>query len=321
MQLPPTLRQAIGARLNDVAMSELVRAAGELSERYRCAEAPALNAEVYRLAYAAVRMPATFAAVSAALQEVYRLSPVELRVRSFLDLGAGPGTASWAASEIFQDITQFQLVEHNAGVIDLGRKLLAQSSRAPLVHARWTEAGLESFTPQARHDLAVFSYSLGELNRTDARTLLDRVWNATDWFVVIVEPGTPRGFSLIREMRHHLLGMGGHLIAPCPHMNACPLQNGDWCHFAARVERTAEHRRIKSASLGFEDEKYSYVAVSRRPLKMAQSRVTRHPQHFPGFIKLQLCSPEGQQQVAVTKKAKDLFRRARKVRWGDGWPE
>jgi ribosomal protein RSM22 (predicted rRNA methylase) len=212
-------------------------------------------------------------------------------------------------------------VEHNAGVIDLGQKLLAHASHPALSAAKWTEAGLGSFTPSSRHDLAVFSYSLGELDRTEARALVDRIWKATDWFLLIVEPGTPRGFSLVREMRNHLLGLGGHLIAPCPHQDPCPLQGGDWCHFAARVERTAEHRRLKGATLGFEDEKYSYVAVCRRPLKAALARVTRHPQHFPGFIKLQLCSPEGQRQVAVTKKAKDLFRRARKVRWGDGWPE
>ena len=63
---------------------------------------------------------------------------------------------------------------------------------------------------------------------------------------------------------------------------------GQWCHFAARVERTSIHRRIKRASLGHEDEKFSFVIFSRNPASRADSRVIRHPLKHTGHVNLQL---------------------------------
>ncbi|MCI0389431.1 MAG: small ribosomal subunit Rsm22 family protein [Acidobacteria bacterium] len=35
------------------------------------------------------------------------------------------------------------------------------------------------------------------------------------------------------------------------------MADGDWRHFAARIERSSLHRRINGAELGYEDGKYS----------------------------------------------------------------
>jgi ribosomal protein RSM22 (predicted rRNA methylase) len=80
--------------------------------------------------------------------------------------------------------------------------------------------------------------------------------------LVVIEPGTPRGAGAIRTIREELLAAGAHMLAPCPAAMPCPLAAPDWCHFAARVERSSLHRRIKEGALGYEDEKYSYVCAT-----------------------------------------------------------
>ena len=94
---------------------------------------------------------------------------------------------------------------------------------------------------------------------------------------------------------------------------------GDWRHFAARVERSALHRRLKAGELGHEDEKFSYAVWSREPFPRAQARIVRHPLVEPGRITLQVCGAEGLRVQRVTKTNRNDFRSARKSTWGDEW--
>jgi ribosomal protein RSM22 (predicted rRNA methylase) len=149
--------------------------------------------------------------------------------------------------------------------------------------------------------------------------LAARLWQAARVALVLLEPGTPRGFALIRQVRDHLLAAGARMVAPCPAETACPMVDPDWCHFAARVERSSIHRRVKDAELGYEDEKYSYVALAREAVVLPAGRVVRHPQQRPGLIVLETCTAGGLRTERVTKRDRGAFRAARKRSWGDDW--
>ena len=109
------------------------------------------------------------------------------------------------------------------------------------------------------------------------------------------------------------------MLAPCPAETACPMTEPDWCHFAARVERSSLHRRVKDGQLNYEDEKFSYVAVGREAVPLPAGRIIRHPQHRPGLIVLETCTAAGLQSQRITKRTKEDFRAARKASWGDTW--
>jgi len=95
----------------------------------------------------------------------------------------------------------------------------------------------------------------------------------------------------------------------------------DWCHFAARLERSSLHRQLKRGELGHEDEKFSYVAFTREPVKRPPARIVRHPWQGSGFVKFELCvDDEAIRTETVTRSAKEQHRLARKARWGDAWP-
>lgn len=140
--------------------------------------------------------------------------------------------------------------------------------------------------------------------------------------VVIVEAGTPAGYTRVIEARDRLIAAGFRVAAPCPHSAACPIAPGeDWCHFSARVSRSSLHRQVKGGSLPYEDEKFSYVAATRLPATPASARVIRRPQIRKGQVLLDLCEPDEQlTRRTVTKRHGDLYKAARDAAWGDGWP-
>ena len=106
------------------------------------------------------------------------------------------------------------------------------------------------------------------------------------------------------------------MAAPCPAATPCPLAAPDWCHFAARVERSSMHRRVKDAELGYEDEKFSYIAMAREPVDLAASRIIRRPRQQPGLIELETCVPGGVRTVRAARRDREAFRAARKASWG-----
>jgi len=81
------------------------------------------------------------------------------------------------------------------------------------------------------------------------------------------------------------------------------------------VERSSIHRRIKDAELGYEDEKFSYIAVARQPVDLPASRIIRRPRQRPGLIELETCAPAGVQSVRVPHRDREGFRAARKAAW------
>ncbi|MCA0351552.1 MAG: small ribosomal subunit Rsm22 family protein [Chloroflexi bacterium] len=318
--LPPALRVALERELTGTDQRRLAAAASGLSERYRAGHsrttAPFVQNAADVLAYAATRMPATLGAIKAACAEIAQRQ-LNFQPQTQLDLGAGTGAATWAASQTWPSLHQHQLIERENTMLQLGQRLM-QAGPTSLQHARWQQANLPNPNALGHYDLVTIGYVLGELNATQRQQLLIQAWQASNGVLLIVEPGTPRGFELILAARTFLLEQQAHLIAPCPHQQTCPMQANDWCHFATRIERTRFHRNLKAAELGYEDEKSSYIAVSRQPSQLAQARVIRHPLQQPQRIQLQLCTPQGLSSITINKRDAQ-WKQARKAEWGDSF--
>ena len=311
---------AIEAWAAEIPAQRLARAIDDLNRRYRetgPAEAPYRH-RVEPLPYLVARWPATHAACRAALAELARLRP-DLTPKRLLDLGAGTGAASWASFEVFPTLDDGHLVERDADSVALGRRL-AELGPAALRRADWRSGSLETAAlPDA--DLVVVAYVLNELADTEARSLVARAWQAAGRALVLVEPGSRRGFDRIRAARDVLIDAGAVLAAPCPHALACPMTGGDWCHFRVRLDRGAARRRA-GAALPFDDEKYSYIAAVRSVAGNAMmNRVVKAPMRRSGHVVLELCTTDGRlDRTTVTKRAGPAYRAARKAEWGHPWP-
>lgn len=316
MIVPAWIHAALGARLEGVSRRELAARAEVISERYRrLGGSDVIRSAQDALAYALVRMPATFAAVRHAMQQTAERCP-ELAPTSLLDIGCGPGTATWAALDTWSSLQSLTLIDQNAHLMEMaGFLAAAASAEASLVAGSLPEA-LKQRTPA---DLVVASYALTELAGNQMASVLERLWNLTTQMLIIVEPGTTEGFRRILQCREALLAFGGAVAAPCTHAEACPLKTASrWCHFNQRLSRTRDHLLVKSASVNYEDEKFSYLAVSKAEIPASDKhRVLSSPYLKQGNVQLTLCAPDAVNERTVMRRDKQAWKAARHYDWGD----
>jgi ribosomal protein RSM22 (predicted rRNA methylase) len=316
MELPPLLRQAVDRALSGIALADLAATAAALSQRYRQEQRGGTFHVATRgeaLAYLAVRLPATYAAVRASFAAIAEARP-DFAPRTALDVGAGPGTVLWAAADCWPDLADALLVEASPIFLACAEEL-AGGARLPRVTWRVVDVAVEAVDCTAR-DLVTSAYMLNELAPELRPLVLEKLWRATADTLVIVEPGAPAGWERLLAARCQLLADGAHVIAPCPHAQVCPLTPPDWCHFAQRVARSRVHRQAKGADVPWEDEKFSYLAVSRRPASAAQARVIARPRKASGRVTLKLCRPDGSAgEQLFSRRDGAPFKHA----WRSGW--
>lgn len=315
------LRAAIDAEA-PASSNAMTSAVAALSVRYRVSHGragrPVVRSPAEVDAYAVSRLPATFAALRATLRQV-RLGMSDWNPTTLLDAGAGPGAATWAAVSVWPGIADITCLEAEAAMIDLGRRLAVHAPYAAIRDATWTRTNLDRADLPDASDLVVVSYVLGEVADTERAGVIARLWEHTTGVLVLVEPGTPAGFGIILEARDQMRRAGADIVAPCPHAGTCPMAGNDWCHFAQRLPRSQQHRRGKGGVLSYEDEKFSYLAMTRMQGMPAPTRIVRHPQVRSGHVRLQLCAPGGLREEVVSRRDRQRFRRARDSHWGDAF--
>jgi ribosomal protein RSM22 (predicted rRNA methylase) len=259
-------------------------------------------------------MPATYAAVAASLSALTEIAP-DLTPETLLDVGAGPGTASWAAAEAFSSLQDFTLLDANATLSRLALELARDSSR--LSDCRYLPGdAATNLAEVSQADLVVASYVIGELGESDQRKLAETMWTKARHALVVIEPGTPAGTARILALRQQLVAAGAYVVAPCPHEKPCPLIAPDWCHFNQRLPRSQAHRQIKGAEVPFEDERFIYVALTRAPPTARAARVLAPPDVGKAEITAKLCTADGVTITKVPRRDKAAYADARRWRWG-----
>jgi ribosomal protein RSM22 (predicted rRNA methylase) len=314
--LPAELKAALEQALHGLSRNDAAARASAISQTYRDGGGSvAIRSATDALAYAAARMPATYAAVAASLNAMSGVRP-DFAPRSLLDLGAGPGTASWAAAEAFETLASFTLLDSNPALRSLALELANGSSRLSALRYDRGDV-LASLAAAPAADLVIASYMINELRDADRAKLADAAWHKTADTLLIVEPGTPAGYARILDLRSRLISQGAHVIAPCPHDNACPLATPDWCHFTQRLPRSRAHQQLKGAELPYEDEKFIYVALTRVPLATRPSRVLAQPVTTKIAVTAKLCTEGGIEVAVAPRRDKAAYTRFRKLDWGD----
>ena len=317
--LPAATRAALDGKLGHVARLDLRDRAQAISNAYRAGgTSDIIRSELDSLAYAVVRMPATYAAVHAALTQTIRVIP-EFAPRSVLDIGAGPGTASWAAIDAWPSVRRTTLIDRNRYLLELARQL-HESAAAPHVELTAMQADAAGTLPnELNADVVMASYALTEFAAAAWQGVLARLWGLADRLLVIVEPGTMSGFKRVLEYRDVLLAAGARIIAPCSHEGACPLsENVRWCHFGARLPRSRDHRLAKGANVPYEDEKFIYLVVGKELADLKRGhRVLATPRVSKGRIVLTLCAPVTPHEHVVDRGQKDAYKAAKRCGWGD----
>ncbi len=245
--LPAELKAALDDKLQGLSRNDAAERAALISQTYRGGGGSgAIRSETDALAYALARMPATYAAVTASLNALREITP-DFAPESLLDVGAGPGTATWAAAEVFSSLRSFALLDANAALralaLDLGQRQHPPARHDVPARRSPRRAGRCRARRPCRgklHDRR------NQQRRTNSARRL--MWAKTRDTLLIVEPGTPAGYARIIALRAQLIASGAHVAAPCPHDGQCPLEAPDWCHFTSACRARARTSRSRAPS-------------------------------------------------------------------------
>ena len=314
--LPEELARVIARKIEPFSMPVLTEAAQSLSTGYRSRDNIRHTLSPLEVAaYLGSRFPSTYAVASRVWDEVAtRLGG--LKPDSVLDAGAGPGTAAWAGARHLADASCTLLERDPAW-----GSVASECGAALGVRSQFTHGDIQSIGTSRRFDVVVACYSLNELAADGLENGIGRLWDCTGGVLIVIEPGTPLGFEVVRRVRGYVIAHGGTTISPCTHDAICPMTDKDWCHFPERMQRSSIQRLLKKAELGYEDEKFSYIALSKAPVApRASGRILRKPIRAKGHVHLDSCERGSIVRHTISRKQGGLYRAAKEIGWGDLWP-
>jgi ribosomal protein RSM22 (predicted rRNA methylase) len=207
------------------------------------------------------------------------------------------------------------LIEPNKFLKEAGQEFLSPF----MAGAEWQTGQVETIKLDKMHDIVLASYVLNEIQPNKIGGLIQKLWTASSGILVVIEPGTPQGAGIIQRVRDFATAGGIEILAPCPHSAECPLKDTSsrWCHFAVRTSRTKLHKTLKGGDAGFEDEKFSYIVLSRFPATPPTYRLIGYPSGTK-LREMQVCSPKGAETLQVSK-SHPLHKLSKKLDWGDGF--
>ena len=308
--LPNSLLSALQRATEKYSAKDLKESALSVSQIYRTACRSGQHLVVSQqdvLSYALTRMPATFEVIANVLNKL------PTNCQSMIDVGAGTGAGAWAVLQggYAENIL---CLEREPAMLDLGQLLLSET----YPEVEWKSFDLVAQEISQTADIVLSSYVLNELADVNRLRAVEKMWQATKRYLIIIDNGTPDAFDMMKKIRAYLIEQGAFMVAPCPCAGACP---NSWCHFTTRVARTKMHKFLKEGPAPFEDEKFTYLIFSKTPEAVLRSRVLRHPKIEKGKISLALCSAAGIVEKTISKKDGNLFKKARKLNAGDTWVE
>lgn len=182
------------------------------------------------LAYLAYEIDASYATIYNVFRQL-RNKDQHFRPTSMIDFGSGPGTASWAAREFFDEsIQKHQIVETSQAMTDAAQVVMEGfngfSIRRSLDELR-SEVLLN-----IKYDFIVLNYVLSEITTDFERVkIMSVLWEllSEDGYLVIVDRGSPWGSHQVRSARQFILDsvnstadFSVQVVAPCPHNEQVP---------------------------------------------------------------------------------------------------
>ncbi|XP_052745974.1 methyltransferase-like protein 17, mitochondrial [Bicyclus anynana] len=279
------------------------------------------------LQYLMARAPSEYAILVRILDEIRRRLP-DYKPRSFFDFGSGIGTGTWAVNTYWKnDIFEYFTVDTSTHMNDLARLILCQGrDNVAMPFKSYFQRQFLPASADLKYNIVLSAFTLFEMPSMQSRLeTIQKLWNKTEDFLIVVEQGTNAGFRVINEAREFILSSEekGYAFAPCPNNNVCPryLEFETPCNFLMKFE-----------TLGFPSKKeimadlFSYIILrkgDRPPDDPQWPRIVRAPIVRSGHTICRLCTKNGELQEVIFSKGKHdqaTYRCARSSNWGDTLP-
>ncbi|KAJ2665839.1 37S ribosomal protein S22 [Coemansia sp. RSA 1199] len=230
-------------------------------------------------AYVAAFAPGTYAVAFNVLSELAMRVP-GFKPSSILDFGCGPGSALWAAQDVWSSVQKYVGIDSSEAMIDCAKRMFDEMPERQL--DRELLRYLAPDQPNTHADLVISSFTLSELPSDAVRqTTVEMLWNNTRNTLVLIDRGAPNPARVVSEARDYLIKLasesnstvnvgsisvpgGIHTVAPFPNELDDPSNNTPaWFQFVQRVQRPMFTMRTKHSKSNAEVVHYSYVIMRR----------------------------------------------------------
>ncbi len=211
-----------------------------------------------------------------------------------IDLGAGPGTFSFAWKEYFANKSIIQ-VELSPVMRKQARKLW-DGFHSPL------EMKQEG-KPEGK-SILLFGHSANEMEVKDA---LDYISKFSPEHILFIEPGTKEFFGKMLELRREIIANGWHVLYPCPEETECPMRGTEnWCHQFINVKHDPDVERL--SQIMRKDRKLlplTVQAFSRKIYPRVKERLVRVLPETKFSFEWQVCHNNILEDYQVMKRGMD----------------
>lgn len=186
-------------------------------------------------AYAAFYLLTNIPKLSAVLKWLPALWVEELKKCDFVDLGAGPGTYSFAWKEL-GGLGDFYQVELSNLMQEQAKKIWEGLSFSGLFQSKNWE------WKTSRPKFLFFGHSANEMSLDAIISFIEKI---DPEHILFIEPGTQAFFPKMLEIRDYLLKEKFNVLYPCSLEINCPMKDTtDWCHQFIQVKQDEEVERL-----------------------------------------------------------------------------
>lgn len=279
------------------------------------------------LGYLAVRAPSTYSQIYGALESIKKLNP-NWQPKNILDIGSGPGTAIWAAAEIFSSLKNGTAVEMDNNFIKAGQSILTS---IPEINIVWELTDLSKSLPKTEEifDLVILANILNEMDEKTKNKVLSFAQNHSKGILLILEPGTPYGYEVVKQSAETLKTDKDYLVTP--YIDNIFIDSEE-VTFTQKIKRPDFQKRVrhlqrKNEQLekprllppsDWEESKYYYLAYSKFPNEITPTaRLIDAPKPLKPFVELKILTGRGIRTERVFKKDRELYKKAKKLNRGD----
>jgi ribosomal protein RSM22 (predicted rRNA methylase) len=326
LNIPENITASISGVFASQENSNWVARAQKLHERYMLSKKGKENKYLQDytdlLAYIALRSPATYAQITAALLQVQEVMP-HFTPKTVLDMGSGPGTGVWAAQTVWRSLVMATCTDQEASFLSINRSIV-EGAKLPL-KVSWQSADVSNLAENfnTMYDVVIIANVLNEIDETGRINVVTKAFNLCRGVMIIIEPGTPFGSIIVSDIAKHF-GKRAALVAPYMNNSFVSDQNY-YIHFPQRFLRPEFTRRVRQhmredhlSSSNVEEAKYSFVAISKIPQEVAAwGRCVGNIEKQKGFLEVPVLTESGIAKVKVLKRNKQQYEFAKNLRWGE----
>ena len=237
---------------------------------------------------------------------------------SMLDMGHNLGSMVWAGQQFYgESIGDYVIHEHTKDEYDRTIKLLNNKYQPHIENV--TVKGRFSM-PRTRgnlFDVVTAVNYFPYLQDNEVKEWLKKIWARTGKYLIIADISnryTALRMARIRNLFINVCSEEGHILAPCPHAQACPMlknNNQNVCRFMQKNTKiSAELLPEDKALFNHQRVEYTYLILKRGPQE-AESKFARllapvsfHTHSTHPNLEMLTCNSDGSLWKANVNKMK-----------------